>query len=141
MGGCGCGDGFGMFRFPGTDGATYTFNTYPGCENCSTEIGITIQRLKGDMLEWAPADMPTLPFYALDDDLGDFALPMIDPETLAGDLVDVIGSDLTITDPDGEAFTLAELFEDDNALRRALEANMARTIAKWIEDRKEAATC
>jgi hypothetical protein len=127
-----------MFRFEGPKGGeVYTFDAYQGCDYCNTPIGIVISRLKGDMLEYADhVSHGQLPFHFFGDgensDLGDFALPMIDPDTLTADIVGEVG-DLSVT-MDGYELTLTELFEGDE-LRRAVEKNMARTMGQWMKER------
>jgi hypothetical protein len=136
MGQCGCADGFGMFSFPGPDGTVYTFDTYAGCRDCDTPAGITIHRYRGSMLEFLQDDEPPpLPFRGVADDTeyGCFPLSMIDPKTLAKDIIEEVG-DIEFQ-MNGEAWTLSELFDvESDMLLRAIQKNLHRTVEEWVKE-------
>ena len=46
MGGCGCGDGFGDWRFPARDGGWYTVRFYHACDECETPYGLLFEHFK-----------------------------------------------------------------------------------------------
>jgi hypothetical protein len=138
MGQCGCADGFGAFSFPGPEGSVYTFDTYAGCRDCDTPMGITIQVFRGSMKEdFLDSDLPPpLPWRGVagDQEYGVFPLSLIDPKALAKDVVEEIG-DLEF-EQDGESWKLSELFDiEPETLRNAIEKNMRRTVEEWMKEK------
>lgn len=140
MGECGCGDGFGLWQFPGPDGTVYAFDVYYGCEGCSNPIGIAVHRYKGEALEMCPVESnietmpwrtPGLPRPDNEDDWGYSCVmpPLVDPETLAKDLIEAVG-DVECT-ADGESYKLSELLEEQ-LMYEVIGKNMERTFCKWM---------
>jgi hypothetical protein len=133
----------GMFRFPGPDGTVYTFDTYLGCGDCGTPAGITIAAYSGSMLtDFFEPDQPyPLPWFDEGTEYQFFPLPMIDPDTIAKDLIGALGADLTLTDKDGETYTISELFEvQAQDIRQAIEKHIFRTVDEWRKERAKRGT-
>jgi hypothetical protein len=126
-----------MFSFPGPDGTVYTFDTYLGCRYCDAPPGITIQVFRGRSKEDLDFDMPpSLPLRGVGDEYGCFPLSLIDPKTLANDIVEEIG-DLEF-ELSGEAWKLSELFDiEPEHLLNAIQKNLHRTVNEWVRERAE----
>lgn len=146
MGECGCGDGFGMWQFPGPEGTVYTFDLYYGCAGCANAVGITLHRYQGEAAEDCPvAGVDAMPWRTpgparLDGTDWGYSCctpPLIDPETLADDIVEALG-DLDCTF-DGEQYKLSELLQtESDLLYDVIARNMERTFCAWLEAMKAA---
>jgi hypothetical protein len=124
-----------MYRFPGPDGSMYTFDVYYGCSGCGCGPGIMFHRYSKraveDELQFV-LDIDEVPWSwgAPSEDYAAFMPPLIDPEALAADIVQVVG-DVECT-LDDETVKLSELFDSERELLyEAIGENMNRAFGEW----------
>lgn len=140
MGSCGCGDGFGDFKFPGPDGIMYAVHVYPGCTYCRTGAGVSIYRYASEDWRRETEDIPDLPWWVRGEGLADRFIPVISEEAIRAHvkaLAEGLGETVAKDAKHGDVWT-AEEFAD--ALTENVVPDVTREIMnEWLRATRDGA--
>jgi hypothetical protein len=114
----------------------YAFDIYYGCRGCNNAAGITLHWYsRADVAEGGAfafvKDIPELPWQMFGD-YGQFAVPLIDPETLPDALVK--GFEDVECRFDGETMKLSELLDVEHELWQLVADHISRVFNAWLTE-------